>query len=269
MINKNKNYIWVYVAVAGLLIFLFLFKILSPFEKATRQLINPVLKTFYSATTKLRMKYEERASKEDLASQIENLIEERNGLIEEKARWQALEEENGVLREQLGFLTKKKYHYVVSNVVSRGDLTDSNRISESIIIDKGSHDGIYNGLGVIGGNGIVIGKVVETKDNIAKVYLTNNSHCKLAATILGDNKTSGVVEGELGLTMKMGFVPQTADIKAGDLIVTSGLEEGIPRGLVIGKVAEIKGESNDPWRLAIVEMLIDPDDLTIVSVILP
>ena len=69
--------------------------------------------------------------------------------------------------------------------------------------------------------------------------------------------------------MKMGFVPQTADIKAGDLIVTSGLEEGIPRGLVIGKVAEIKGESNDPWRLAIVETLIDPDDLTIVSVILP
>jgi rod shape-determining protein MreC len=69
--------------------------------------------------------------------------------------------------------------------------------------------------------------------------------------------------------MKMSFIPQSAVIKPGDSVVTSGLEEAIPRGLVIGKVLEVKSESNAMWQTAVIEPLISPDDLIIVSVLLP
>jgi len=269
MSKKNKKYLWKYAAVVGLLIFLFLFKASSLFEGYFSRVVNPILKPLYSLTAKLRIKFDEQTSKEDLNFQVKKLNEERNSLIEANSKLQLLEEENNVLRDQLGFLTRNKHHYVTSNVISRGDLADSSQISETIIIDKGLHDGIYNGLGVVSGNGIIVGKIVDTKDEIAKIYLTNNPNCKLATTILGDSKTSGIVEGELGLTMKMNFIPQTANLKKDDVVVTSGLEENIPRGLVVGKVAEVKGESNDPWQSAVIEPLVNPDDLIIISVILP
>lgn len=99
--------------------------------------------------------------------------------------------------------------------------------------------------------------------------MTNNSDCKLAATILGDTKTNGITAGDLGLTIKMDFIPQTVIIKPGDLVVTSGLEDAIPRGLVIGKVSTVTKESNDLWQSAVIEPLINPDDLIIISVLLP
>ena len=253
----------------GLLIFLFIFKASSFFEGYFSRAVNPILKPLYSLTANLRIKFNEQTSVEDLNSQVKKLNEERNNLVEANARLQLLEEENNVLRDQLGFLTRNKHHYVTSNIISRGDLADSSQTSETIIIDKGLHDGIYNGLSVVSGNGVIIGKIVDTKDEIAKVYLTNNPNCKLAATILGDSKTNGIVEGDLGLTIKMNFIPQTAVLKKDNVVVTSGLEENIPRGLVVGKVAEVKGESNDPWRSAVIEPLVNPDDLIIVSVILP
>lgn len=266
---RNKNHIWKYAAVVGLLIFLFIFKIFSPIESIVRRVINPVLKPLYSFTAKLSSKFNAQANRQDLSQQVKSLADERNGLIEDNVRLQMLEEENSVLREQLGFLTRNNHRYVVSNVISRGDLTDDSQISETVIIDKGSDDGLYDGLSVVSGNGVVVGKVVETKNNIAKVCLTNNANCKIAASILSREKTNGIIEGELGLTMKMDFIPQTVKIEKGDSVITSGLEDNIPRGLIIGKVAEVRSESNEAWQSAVVEPLINPDDLIIVSVLLP
>ncbi|MCX6796258.1 MAG: rod shape-determining protein MreC [Candidatus Falkowbacteria bacterium] len=215
------------------------------------------------------MKYNEQSDREALNAKVKSLTEERNKLIEANANLQKTTEENEILRQQLGFFARSKFHYVVSNVISRGDLTSTTKLPETITIDKGTKDGIYKGLAVVSGDGIIVGKVVETKEEMAEVNLTNNDYCKLAATVFNDSKTDGITEGELGLTMKMSFIPQSAVIKQGDLVVTSGLEEAIPRGLVIGKVLEVKSESNDMWQTAVIEPLVNPDDLIIVSVVLP
>ncbi len=139
----------------------------------------------------------------------------------------------------------------------------------SIIIDRGESDGLEKGLVVIDDKGVVVGKIVATKGKIAQVLLTNNPECKLAAKILNDANTSGITEGELGLTISMGFIPQTNEIRVNDIVVTSGLEEAIPRGLVIGRVTAVARESNELWQRALLEPLSDPNSLIIVSVLLP
>jgi rod shape-determining protein MreC len=269
MQRKTKMTIGIYAAVAGLLIFLSVFKIFNPVESGARQIINPVIKFFYGLTSTTRTKYGSQVNQGDLSTQVKSLTAERNRLIEDNVKLQMVKEENGVLREQLGFISKNKYHYVVSNVISRGELNNSAKSPEAITIDKGTKDGVSNGLSVVSGDGIIVGKVVDVKDNISRIDLTNNLDCKLAATMLGDTKTNGITSGDLGLTIKMDFIPQTVVIKPGDLVITSGLEEAIPRGLAIGKVSAVTKESNDLWQSAVIEPLVSPDDLIIVSVLLP
>jgi len=268
MIKIDKKRIIIYLAVIGLLIFLYLLGVLKPIEYIITKTLNPALKEAHKFSTNIRSEYNSQTDKRDFQEKIKRLQSEINELIIENAKFERLEEENQMLRENLRFLSKNDYKYIISNVISRGDITDIAGRTETITIDKGLRDGVYNGLSVISSKGIVVGKVYETKSQTAKVYLSNSSKCKLAATALNDDKTSGVTEGELGLTIKMGLIPQAKEINAGDIIVTSGLEKDIPRGLVIGKVKEVNKENNELWQEATIEPMIDPDEIIIVSVLL-
>ena len=158
--------------------------------------------------------------------------------------------------------------YLISDVVSRSGF-DSSRPNQTLIIGKGERDGLRPGLAVLGGRGIVIGKIVSTKDHLSEICLTVNPECKLAAAIQNEDKTSGIAQGDLGLTIKMSFIPQTKKIEEGDTVITSGLEQDIPKGLVIGSVSQVHKENNELWQNAIIEPLIDFNDMTIVSVLLP
>jgi len=257
------------IAVMGLLIFFHFLGLLSPVENAVINLLNPMLSGFYSFSSNLRIKYNEQTSKLDSLERAKELELRINQLTEENVRLKIIEEENKILREHLRFLTANRCKYIMSNVISRGDITSITEQTETIAIDKGIKDGVYAGLGVVSSKGIIIGKVIEARDNIAKVYLTNNSKCKLAAAILNQEKTSGITAGELSLTIKMEFIPQDEEVKVGDIVITSGLEQFIPRGLVIGRVTEVYRESNELWQSARLSSMIDPNDLIIVSVLLP
>jgi rod shape-determining protein MreC len=257
------------IAVIGLLIFFNFVGFLKPVEKIFANILNPVMGTIYNLSSFIRTKYNEQTSKTDLWEKVKQLETEVNLLIVKNAELSTIETENKILRDHLKFLTEKKYNNIMSNVISRGDISDISDRTETITIDKGTNDKVFNGMPVLSSQGIIIGKIIDAKEKISKVFLTNNINCKLAATVLNQQKTSGITEGELGLTIKMSFIPQSDNIKTGDIIITSGLEKSIPRGLVIGKVIKVNKESNELWQTATIEPMIDPDELVIVSVLLP
>lgn len=270
MLKIGKKRIVIYVAVVGLLIFLYAVGLFRPIEDFITLGLNPVFKNFYFFSSSLRSDYNDQMGKGNFLEEIDKLKAEVNRLSEENARLATIDEENKVLREHLRFLEKNEYNYILSNVISRGDMSSVSGRIETIIIDKGKDDGIYAGLSVVSGKGIIVGKVANVKDNLSEVYLTNSSRCKLAANILGsEEKVNGIAEGELGLTVKMNFIPQSLEIKNDNMVVTSGLEQFIPRGLVVGKIIEVSKESNDLWQSATIDPLENPDDLIIVSVLIP
>jgi rod shape-determining protein MreC len=258
-----------YAAVIGLLVFLYSIGALKIFENAAAKAMNPLLSVSQNFGVSLGMRFGGNETKEELKTENEDLKKEIAKLIEENAGYKILEEENSLLRESLGFLSRNKYKYLMANVISRGEVGDLSGHTEAIIIDKGGRDGLKDGLAVIDDKGIMVGKIAAVKDNSSLVYLVNNSQCKIAVSALNDKNTSGVIEGELGLTTKMSFIPQNKQISPGDIIVTSGLEEYIPRGLVIGSVKTVNKESNDLWQWAEIEPMIDPDNLIIASVLIP
>lgn len=263
-----KKYILM-IGIIGLLIFLHMTEILSPVESFITGALRPLLGGFYSISSSLRSAYNDQAGKKNFSAELKRFKNEVNLLTAENTKLKILEEENQVLREHLNFLEKSELKHVMGNIISRGG--DGNNLSQSktIIIDKGEKDGISPGLAVANGQGIMIGKIIAVQDRLSEVYLTVNPDCKLAATIQNQDKTSGVTIGELGLAVKMEFIPQTKEIKIGDIVVTSGLEQNIPRGLVIGKITQVNKESNELWQNAIIEPLVNLDELIIVSVLLP
>ena len=111
--------------------------------------------------------------------------------------------------------------------------------------------------------------IIEVKNDISRVCYLTSQKCKFAAVPEGREGTMGVMEGRLGLTAIMDFIPQSEALIEGEKIITSGLEPGIPRGLMLGRVTRIVSENNDVWKKAEIEPLSDFNQLTIASVLLP
>lgn len=258
-----------FLAVIALLVFLHLIGVLRPVESVLARLLNPVMHSLYSFSTDVRSVFSEQSDKEDLHEKIKQLEQQVGVLTVANVSLELLEEENKILREHHEFLANNNYQYILGKVIARGDIGDISGRTETIIIDRGERDGIYPGLSVVDSEGIIVGKIFEVKEKISLVYLTNSKKCELAAAVLNDDKTAGIARGELGLTIKMDFIPQDEEIFKDDIIVTSGLEEAIPRGLIIGRVIEVNKKSNELWQTATIEPLVNLDKLIIISVLLP
>jgi len=265
------------VAVILLLIFLHYTKLLNPVESFLNKSFKPILSVFYSLSANLNKTYLEQTEKQDLASELERAKNKINQLTTENVKLRFLEEENSILRKHLNFLNKDNRRYLIANIISRGELAGGDEEgNQSVIIDKGSVDGLYSGLAVVSSTavgtssqGVIVGKIADVKEHISEIYLVTDKNIKLAAAILGESKTSGVASGDLGLTIKMDFIPQTENIKPGDIVATSGLEQSVPKGLVIGRVAKINKENNEVWQSATIEPMVDLDNLSVVSILLP
>lgn len=261
---KNKK-TFIFIAVIGLLIFLHFVKILSPVESLVIKVFKPFSVGFYSFGSSIGNYYKDQTDKRDLKKTNEQLENDVTKLTVDNAKLKLLEEENQTLRQYLKFLNKKEFSFVLGNIISRGD---SSGQGQSIIIDKGTSQGIMPGMIAVGSFGTVIGKVVDVKDTITQISLITNPSCKIASTIQNINKTSGIIQGEMGLTVRMNFIPQSENIKNGDTVMTSGLEPNIPRGFVVGKIININKENNELWQSAQIEPLVDLNKLVIVSIIL-
>lgn len=262
---ENKKTL-IFIAVIGLLIFLHFVKFLSPVESLVIKIFKPFSAGFYSFGSSISNLYKDQTDKRDLKKANEQLTDDITKLTVDNAKLKLTEEENQTLRQYLKFLNKKEYSFALGNVISRSDASGQ---GQSIIIDKGASDGIKPGMIAVGSFNTVVGKVTDVKDTITQISLITNPVCKMASTIQNVNKTSGVIQGEMGLTIRMDFIPQSENIKIGDTVISSGLEPNIPRGFVIGKVIKVDKENNELWQSAQIEPLVDLNKLVIVSIILP
>jgi rod shape-determining protein MreC len=106
-----------------------------------------------------------------------------------------------------------------------------------ITIDRGSNAKVTANMAVIAPTGLV-GRVVTPTQHASKVQLLIDRNAA-AGALLERSRAQGIVIGENKDTLRMDFVPATADVKKGDTIVTSGVDGIYPKGFVIGKVEEV------------------------------
>ncbi len=266
---KKNNPILIFLVVFGLLVFLHGVGVLRPIELLVINAVKPISGQFYKWGNSFSRSYQDRESQASLAARVDQLTSEVAILTVANSNQKELIEENNKLRNQLKFLNDNNFKAVVAAVIARESIAEDTEEGQDLVINKGSHDGISLGQGAVSDEGVIIGKVIEVKENSAKICLTTSPECKLAAAIQNQTRTQGVTDGDLGLTIKMNYIPQLEKIATGDTVITSGLGGSIPRGLVIGKVIDVRNESNEVWQDATIEPLVNLNNLTVVTIIIP
>ena len=93
-------------------------------------------------------------------------------------------------------------------------------------------------MAVIGPAGLV-GRVVTPTAHASKVQLLIDRNAA-AGALVERSRAQGIVVGSGVDMLRMDFVPATADVKAGDTVVTSGVDGIYPKGFVIGKVEQVE-----------------------------
>jgi len=107
----------------------------------------------------------------------------------------------------------------------------------TISIDKGTADGLRQDMAVIAPAGVV-GRIILPSRRASKVQLLIDRNAA-AGALIERTRVQGVVMGVGDGTLKMQYVPGTADVKPGDLVVTSGIDGIYPKGFVIGTIEHV------------------------------
>jgi rod shape-determining protein MreC len=106
--------------------------------------------------------------------------------------------------------------------------------SRSAIINQGKAQGVKEGLPVLAPQGIV-GRIVGVYPEYSKVMLIVDRKSS-ADAMVQRTRIRGMLKGKGGNRCSLEFVPKSADVQVGDLVLASGLAGLYPKGLVFGKV---------------------------------
>ncbi len=187
---------------------------------------------------------------------------------QDKVRLQTVEEENKELKKQLKLeATLTDYKTVSAVTISRSPTTWQSQL----VINKGSKSGLKKGMPVLAGSGI-IGRISEVNTTNAKVALisdTSEDANRFAITIKGGKgDVNGIVTdfNRESNQLIMGQVTSDNEIKAGDLVETSGLGGVIPSGLYVGKVAKVTKDDYGLSKRIYIEPAADLGNITTVVV---
>lgn len=263
--NKILKPAIVGLVIIAVLIFLHFVGWLKPAEGLIVKILSPLQHSVLSAGDRGRSFYDAWLKKRDLLVENSRLQEKLQSNQVDLSRLKALEEENDLLKKELGFVNERKLKYVAAKIISGV----SDPYSQTVVINEGSGAGLVKGLAVVTEAGVLVGKLTEVGDGFSKVLLLTDNKSKVAATVQNTDRTAGLVEGQFGLSFSMTNIPRNQEIKEGDMIVTSGLEGQIPKSLLIAQVESVKEVESEIFKTAILKPIVSFDGLSQVLVIIP
>ncbi|MFC7393191.1 rod shape-determining protein MreC [Scopulibacillus cellulosilyticus] len=181
---------------------------------------------------------------------------------------QEVKKENYDLRKELNLLNDPSLHDYTKHpatVIARS----YDEWNQMITINKGAQDGIKSGMAVITPDGFV-GKVTKVSQFTSDVTLiTASNNANQIASMIQSKSIYGMIEGYDPKKNVLSFnkVPVKSNIKKGQTVVTSGLGGVFPRGLIIGKVKDIKTDQYGLTKNVEVTPAAHLNDLTNVIVV--
>jgi len=194
------------------------------------------------------------AENERLRKQVTELEAERNRLLEAEATTQRLQ-------ELLQFRSDLPSGSITASVIG----SSASTWFHSLLLDKGSRDGIRKGMAVVSPLGVV-GQVVAATSRSSKVLLLTDPSSGVDALVQG-SRARGIVSGSLDNGAIMKYVKRSEEVKEGDRLVTSGLDGLYPKGLLIGTVTKVNKKSFGLFQYVEVALAVDPSEIEEVLVV--
>jgi rod shape-determining protein MreC len=195
---------------------------------------------------------------------VQNISKSADQVIKDYVLLRQLHEENERLKAKVTHLQQQitSYHEAyIENLRLRRLLDFKNTIPtrtiaaqvvlhaptgwfETLVIDKGSRDGVVPDMALVNDEGIV-GRVLNVSDRYSQVLLITDPESAVDA-LIQRNRVRGILKGKDLNTCVLNYVRSNLDVQTGDLVVTSGKDGIFPKGLRLGIVQKV---SENPVNL--------------------
>lgn len=134
--------------------------------------------------------------------------------------------------------------------------------NDTILIDKGSQNGVIENMPVISAEKILFGKITKVYPNFSQIMLISNKKSTLAVKIQDADPVKspvyGAIKGSGNLSIYMDLINTDSAISPGDVLVTSGQEGIFPKDLLVGKVQALNTGDAKAFQSATVQPFFDP-----------
>ena len=257
----NWRSIIVTLIVAGI-IFLALAGYLAP---VMRTALNPVVGIQGWISSRYTALYDFVTVPRDVASlrqQNAVLTNENSQLQTQIIQLQQQLREADVLYALLDFArSRPENEYIASSVIGR----DPSPFMSYIIIDHGSDSGLRHGMPVVTQQGLV-GRVDAVTAGASRIQLITDPGSSINVR-LQSTQTETILRGSITGDLTLEMIPQETKLKAGDLVLTSGLGGGYPSDVLIGQIISIKKREGELFQSASIQPAVDFSSLRAVLVI--
>ena len=189
---------------------------------------------------------------EELHQELDDLRVQVAELEEQVRQGQEASRENEQLRDLLDLQEKRRdFVFESARVTSRS--TDT--WASTLTLSKGSSSGVQAGNCVVTETGVLVGVVSDVGLNWCTVSTVIDTSIEMGG-IVTRTYSSGVLEGNFELMaqgkLRLSYLPDGAQLVSGDEVVTSGMGDVYPSGLVVGRVEGVFTDPSGMTRYAVV-----------------
>lgn len=185
---------------------------------------------------------ESTKSRNELEKELTRLNAERLVTSARLQKLNALETENARLRALLDARPQARDRARVAEILA----VDANPYSHSLVIDAGTQDGVTDGQALIDANGVV-GQVIKAGLMTSQAMLISDTDHALPVEVNRNGLSTIVVGSGTIDRLELPFVVNNADIRVGDLLVTSGLGGAFPAGYPVAIVDSVTRRPHEPY----------------------
>src|SRR3990170_3391539 len=217
--------------------------IAAPVDSGIRDLANPTSDFFQGIF-----------NRGDIVRENERLRREMERLQTQVAAGEDATRRVRELEDALGFKdSRPDDQLVVADVIAQ----DPSGLKRALAINRGSNDGLDEGMVVLSRDGSLVGTVSLVYDDFAWLRLISdpNSAVNIAVQPQGEENPAarGIAAGDLRSGVALEMLSTQAEIKPGDLVTTSGLGGNYPRALLLGTVKTVEEKPQAPSKRAVLE----------------
>lgn len=227
-----------FIIVLAVLFFLMSVSSQTRYVGETRTMFERTVMTIFSPVPKLVSRVGGVA--QDMYHGYLDMRRAVNENLELRRKVASLTTENLKLRQSEGDLRRLRSllayseQFNLQTSMAQTIMLDTAGRFKSIIIDSGSADGVEVNDVIANANGLV-GRVVLTTRDLAKVQLLTDNNCSIGS-LIERTRRQGVVRGSGTSALQMFDIPSLSDVQAGDVILTAGIDGIYPKGIPIGTV---------------------------------
>jgi len=141
--------------------------------------------------------------------------------------------------------------------------------SRRVLVNRGAHNGVTEGQALLDAHGLM-GQVVEVLPFTSWVLLITDSRHGTPVQV-NRNGERAIARGSRGDApgLELEYVPDTADIQVGDLLVSSGLGQRFPKDYPVAQVISVIHDPGQPFALIRAQPLAQMDRTRHVMLVIP